>query len=418
MSRQEIYDLIVVGGGAAGLMAAGMAGRYGKRVLLLEKKESPGKKLMITGKGRCNVTNRCTSQDVIAAVPTNGRFLYSALSAFSPRDTMEFFEKMGVPLKTERGERVFPQSDRAADIVDALIRFVREQGVKIKTGEAVCKILIQEGRASGVLTKDGQEYRARQVLIACGGSSYPGTGSNGDGVKLAKQVGHTIVPLRPSLVALRMREQEECAAMQGLALKNCSIEVYDTVKKRILYEDFGELLFTHFGLSGPVILSASAHMRDMEPDRYKITINVKPALRPEQLDARLQRDFLENKNRDFSNSLGALLPRKMIPVMIARSQIPPEEKCNQITRAQRMSFGALLQSFSFTVLGFRPIEEAIVTAGGVSVKEVNPKTMESKKLPGLYFAGEVLDVDAYTGGFNLQIAFATGYLAAQAEIDD
>lgn len=418
MSRQEIYDLIVVGGGAAGLMAAGMAGRCGKRVLLLEKKEAPGKKLMITGKGRCNVTNRCTSQDVIAAVPTNGRFLYSALSAFSPQDTMEFFEKMGVPLKTERGERVFPQSDRAADIVDALVRFVRAQGVSMKTGEAVSKILTQEGRASGVLTKDGQEYRSKQVLIACGGSSYPGTGSNGDGIRLAKQAGHTIIPLRPSLVALRMREQEECAAMQGLALKNCAIEVYDTVKKRILYEDFGELLFTHFGLSGPVILSASAHMRDMEPNRYRITINLKPALRPEQLDARLQRDFLENKNRDFGNSLGALLPRKMISVVIARSQIPPETKCNQITRAQRMGFGALLQSLSFTVLGFRPIEEAIVTAGGVSVKEVNPKTMESKKLPGLYFAGEVLDVDAYTGGFNLQIAFATGYLAAQAEIDD
>lgn len=418
MSRQEIYDLIVVGGGAAGLMAAGMAGRCGKRVLLLEKKEAPGKKLMITGKGRCNVTNRCTSQDVIAAVPTNGRFLYSALSAFSPQDTMEFFEKMGVPLKTERGERVFPQSDRAADIVDALVRFVRAQGVSMKTGEAVSKILTQEGRASGVLTKDGQEYRSKQVLIACGGSSYPGTGSNGDGIRLAKQAGHTIIPLRPSLVALRMREQEECAAMQGLALKNCAIEVYDTVKKRILYEDFGELLFTHFGLSGPVILSASAHMRDMEPNRYRITINLKPALRPEQLDARLQRDFLENKNRDFGNSLGALLPRKMISVVIARSQIPPETKCNQITRAQRMDFGALLQSLSFTVLGFRPIEEAIVTAGGVSVKEVNPKTMESKKLPGLYFAGEVLDVDAYTGGFNLQIAFATGYLAAQAEIDD
>lgn len=412
MKNHNSYDVIVVGAGPAGMMAAGTAAEQGKRVLLLEKKEHPGKKLAITGKGRCNVTNQCENSEVIASVPTNGRFLYSALSVFSPQDTMEFFERLGVPLKVERGNRVFPQSDKASDIVEALVYFVRRNGVELVTGEAVSKILLQDGKVNGVETKEGNCYYSSKVLIACGGSSYPGTGSNGDGIRLAQKAGHTISPLRPSLVALRMQEQEECAAMQGLALKNCGIEVYDQKKKRRIYKDFGELLFTHFGLSGPVILSASAHMREMEPGRYRISLNLKPALSPEQLDARLQRDFTENRNRDFSNSLGALLPRKLIPVIIERSGIPPHWKCNQITRVQRTAFASLLRDFSFTVEGFRPIEEAIVTSGGVSVKEVNPKTMESKKVLGLYFAGEVLDVDAYTGGFNLQIAFATGRLAA------
>lgn len=412
MKNHNSYDVIVVGAGPAGMMAAGTAAEQGKRVLLLEKKEHPGKKLAITGKGRCNVTNQCENSEVIASVPTNGRFLYSALSVFSPQDTMDFFEGLGVPLKVERGNRVFPQSDKASDIVEALVYFVRRNGVELVTGEAVSKILLQDGKVNGVETKEGNCYYSSKVLIACGGSSYPGTGSNGDGIRLAQKAGHTISPLRPSLVALRMQEQEECAAMQGLALKNCRIEVYDQKKKRRIYEDFGELLFTHFGLSGPVILSASAHMREMEPGRYRISLNLKPALSPEQLDARLQRDFIENRNRDFSNSLGALLPRKLIPVIIERSGIPPHWKSNQITRVQRTAFASLLRDFSFTVEGFRPIEEAIVTSGGVSVKEVNPKTMESKKVLGLYFAGEVLDVDAYTGGFNLQIAFATGRLAA------
>ena len=414
MNQTYEFDAIVIGAGAAGMIAAGTAAQNGLRVLLLEKKERPGRKLMITGKGRCNVTNSCPSEEVIAAVPTNGRFLYSALARFAPEDTMRFFEGLGVPLKVERGNRVFPQSDHASDIVDALVHFVRSNHVTLRTECAVEKLLVKDSAVCGVRLKDHTEYTAPRVLIACGGSSYPGTGSNGDGVRLAKSVGHTIVPIRPSLVALCIEEVEDCRAMQGLSLRNCAIEVRDTVKKKVIYEDFGELLFTHFGLSGPVILSASAHMRDMAPDRYRISLNLKPALSPEQLDARLQRDLTENRNRDFSNSLGALLPRKMIPVVIARSGIPGETKCNQITRQQRMQLAGVLRTMTFTVTKFRPVEEAIVTAGGVSVREVNPKTMESKKISGLYFAGEVLDVDAYTGGFNLQIAFSTGILAADS----
>lgn len=414
MNQTYEFDAIVIGAGAAGMMAAGTAAQNGMRVLLLEKKERPGRKLMITGKGRCNVTNSCPPEEVIASVPTNGRFLYSALARFAPEDTMRFFEGLGVPLKVERGNRVFPQSDHASDIVDALVHFVRSNHVTLRTECPVEKLLVKDGAVCGVRLKDHTEYTAPRVLIACGGSSYPGTGSNGDGVRLAKNVGHTIVPIRPSLVALCTEEVEDCRAMQGLSLRNCAIEVRDTVKKKVIYEDFGELLFTHFGLSGPVILSASAHMRDMAPGRYRISLNLKPALSPEQLDARLQRDLTENRNRDFSNSLGALLPRKMIPVAITRSGIPGGNKCNQITRQQRMQLADVLRAMTFTVMGFRPVEEAIVTAGGVSVREVNPKTMESKKISGLYFAGEVLDVDAYTGGFNLQIAFASGILAADS----
>lgn len=400
------------------MMTAGTAAKQGLRVLLVEKKERPGKKLAITGKGRCNVTNQCPWEEVITAIPTNGRFLYGALSRFSPEDTMAFFEGQGVPLKTERGNRVFPQSDRAQDIVEALVHFNQKAGVHFLFDTRVAVVLQDGEQVRGIRTADGEEYLADKVLIACGGSSYPGTGSNGDGVRLAAKLGHTITPLRPSLVALCMEEQQECAGMQGLSLRNCAIQVQDTVKKRIIYDDFGELLFTHFGLSGPVILSASAHMRDMQAGRYEISINLKPGLSPEQLDLRLQRDLLENKNRDFSNSLGGLLPKKMIPVMIERSGIPSNKKCNQITRTEREQLAASLRDLRFHVKGFRPIEEAIVTSGGVSVREVNPKTMESKRIHGLYFAGEVLDVDAYTGGFNLQIAFSTGYLAAQRMVEE
>ena len=413
MKQLENLDVIVVGAGPAGMMAAGTAAQKGLRVLLVEKKDRPGRKLMITGKGRCNVTNACQPQDVIDSTPTNGRFLYSALSCFSPADTIRFFEERGVPLKVERGQRVFPQSDKAVDIVDAMTSFVKQSGVFLHTGAPVSQLLLENGAAAGVQLENGETLWAPKVLLACGGASYPGTGSNGDGARLARQAGHTIVPLRPSLVAVRAREQAECQEMQGLSLRNCGIRIFDNRKRRMIYDDFGELLFTHFGLSGPVVLSASAHMRDMTPGRYQISINVKPALRPEALDARVCRDLQENRNRDFSNSLGALLPRKMIPVVVRRSGIPPEEKCNQITRPQRQALVELLQDFRFTVEGFRPIEEAIITSGGVSVKEVNPKTMESKKVPGLYFAGEILDVDAYTGGYNLQIAFSTGRLAAQ-----
>lgn len=403
-------DLIVVGGGAAGMMAAGTAGELGLNVILIEKNARPGRKLGITGKGRCNLTNNCSVQDVITAVPTNPRFLYGAVSRFAPQDTMAFFEGHGVPLKTERGRRVFPQSDRAGDIIDALTRFLREHHVKILQGEAR-KLLIEEGGVRGVVLRDGTELLAPKVIVACGGASYPGTGSTGDGYRLARQAGHSVLPLRPSLVPL-VEQGGDCARMQGLALKNAAVRVYE--RQKLIYEDFGELLFTHFGVSGPVVLSASSHMRRMEPGVYRLEIDLKPALPPEKLDARLQRDLEENSNKDFINSLGALLPRKMIPILVERSGIPPETKCNAITREQRRDFAALLKGFSVNIKGFRPIEEAIVTSGGVNVREINPKTMESKLVHGLYFAGEVLDVDAYTGGFNLQIAFATGRLAAQA----
>ena len=402
--------VVVVGGGAAGLMAAGTAAQLGKQVVLVEKNNRMGRKLGITGKGRCNVTNDCTMQEVIEAVPTNPRFLYSALSRFSPQDVMAFFEELGVPLKTERGRRVFPQSDRAADIIDAMVRFLHANNVRI-VHAAVKRLLFAESAVRGVQLSDGTELLAGQVIVACGGMSYPGTGSTGDGYKLARQAGHTVVPLRPSLVPLLSMEKD-CTEMQGLALKNAAVRVYQG--KKLVFEDFGELLFTHFGLSGPVVLSASSHMRNMAPGAYRLSIDIKPALTPEKLDARLQREFEENNNKDFGNVLPALLPRKMIPVMIARSGISPDTKCNHITREQRREFAALLKNFSVTIQGFRPIEEAIITSGGVNVKEIDPKTMQSKFVKGLYFAGEVLDVDAYAGGFNLQIAFATGRLAALA----
>ncbi len=405
-------DLIVVGGGAAGMMAAGRAAELGLSVCLVEKNERLGRKLAITGKGRCNITNNCTVQELVASVPSNGRFLYGAVSAFTPQDTMAFFENLGVPVKTERGNRVFPVSDRALDVAQALEGWLRRNGCRVVRGEA--DSLLLEGEAAvGVRMKDSSVLHGGAVLVACGGVSYPGTGSTGDGFRLAEQAGHTVTPLRPSLVPL-IAGEEDCAELMGLSLRNIGLSVWDRKKKKEIYSDFGELLFTHFGLSGPVILSASSHIREMEPGRYEARIDLKPALTPEQLDARLRRDFGENKNRDFANSLGALLPRKLIPVAVRRSGIPGTLKCNAITREMRWDFLRLLKCFPFTVEGFRPIAEAIVTSGGVSVKELQPKTMESKLVRNLYFAGEVIDVDAYTGGFNLQIAFSTGRAAAEA----
>ena len=398
-----------MGAGAAGMMAAGSAAERGARVLLLEKNVRPGRKLMITGKGRCNVTNHCTAQEVIANVVTNGRFLYSAVSQFAPADTIAFFEALGVPLKTERGNRVFPVSDKASDIVDALARYVRRSGVSVLQTEV--QSLWMEGQVlRGVFGASGEAYSADRVIVACGGVSYPGTGSDGMGYRLAEQAGHTIVPVRPSLVPV-VCKGPDCAEMQGLSLRNCAVQVYDTRRQKVLYEDFGELLFTHFGLSGPVVLSAGSHIREMDDGRYVFRIDLKPALSFEKLDARLVRDFEENKNRDFLHALDAVLPRKMIPVVVRRSGIDPHIKCHSVTKEQRRNLVELLKAFTVTVEGFRPLAEAIVTAGGVSVREVSPKTMESKCLSGLYFAGEVLDVDAYTGGFNLQIAFSTGRAA-------
>ena len=405
-------DVLIIGGGAAGLMAAGVASMAGRNVVILERNDKPARKVMITGKGRCNVTNNCSSLDeLIANVPVNGRFLYSAFSRFMPQDTMELFEDMGVELKTERGNRVFPVSDRAADIVDALTAFATDDGAKIVKGRAK-ELIIEDGQVKGVLTYEDEKYFADSVIIATGGKSYPATGSTGDGYKLAQQAGHTIITPKPSLVSLECHEGF-CTDLMGLSLKNVSIKVNDTKKNKILYEDFGEMLFTHFGVSGPMILSASSHMREMERGRYEIHIDLKPRLTLEQLDARILRDFSENNNKNFINSLGGLLPRKMIPVAVKLSGIKPTEKVNQITKEQRQKLAAVLKDIKLTVNSFSPIEEAIVTSGGVKVSEINPKTMASKLVDNLYFAGEVIDVDAYTGGFNLQIAFSTGHLAGE-----
>lgn len=410
MSRK--YDVLVIGAGAAGMMAAGTAARRGKSVCLAEKNSQPGKKIRITGKGRCNVTNHCDVRTFVDSVPTNGRFLYGAASRFSPADTMAFFEDLGVPLKTERGNRVFPCSDHAADIADALARFARDGGVRFITAQAEA-LVRNENAVSGVRFRDGETVSADHVIVCCGGASYPATGSTGDGYRLAQQAGHTITPLRPSLVPL-VSEDEDCREMMGLALKNVFLRILDVKEGKVIYEDFGEMLFTHFGLSGPLILSASAHMRNMAPGRYRVLLDLKPALSPEKLDARLVREFEENRNRDFHNALKNLLPHAMIPVMVRRSGIPAETKCNSISRETRRSLAELFKCFSVSVRSFRPLAEAIVTSGGVSVAEVDPRTMESKRLRGLYFAGEVLDVDGYTGGFNLQAAFSTGRLAGSS----
>ena len=403
------HTIAVIGGGAAGLMAAGMAARAGARVLLFEKNPKIGRKLYITGKGRCNVCNDCDAQTVLANVPCNPRFLYSALGTFGPAQVKAFFEGEGVPLKTERGGRVFPVSDKAADIIDALHRFIRREGVTLVHQTAV-EIAAADGHVTGVRTGDGF-YEADRVIVATGGASYPATGSSGDGYRFAKELGHTVVPPRPSLAPL-VEAGDLCREMMGLSLKNVSVAVFEDNKR--IYEDFGEMLFTHFGVSGPLILSASAHMRYFGSKSYRIEIDLKPALDEKTLDRRLLSDFEKHKNNDFINALGDLLPRKMIPVMVRCAGIDPRCKVHSITKEQRRSLLRFMKAFPVTISGARPISEAIITSGGVSVREVSPKTMESKKVAGLYFAGEVLDVDAYTGGFNLQIAWSTGYLAGTA----
>lgn len=403
-------EIIIIGAGAAGMMAATQAARLGKSVTLLERNDRPGRKIVITGKGRCNVTNAANLlNELISAVPVNGRFLYSAFSTFMPQDTMDFFEDEGVALKIERGNRVFPVSDSSMDIVDALHNAALKAGVKFRKGRAV-DLKIENGEVTAVITEDGETVPCGAVIIATGGKSYPGTGSTGDGYMLAEKVGHTVTALKPSLVPLEVHEGF-CTALQGLSLRNAAIKVEDTEKFRTVYEDFGEMLFTHFGVSGPMILSASSHMRDMKSEKYVIHIDLKPALTHEQLDKRVVRELTENANKDYANVLALLLPRKLIPVAAQLTGIKPTVKANQITREQRACLVELLKDFKVTVTRFRPIEEAIITSGGVKVNEVDPKTMKSKLIPNLSFAGEVLDVDAYTGGFNLQIAFSTGYVA-------
>ncbi|WP_125114667.1 NAD(P)/FAD-dependent oxidoreductase [Agathobaculum sp. Marseille-P7918] len=399
-------NILVVGGGAAGLMAAGTAAESGAHVTLFETNEKVGRKLFITGKGRCNVCNNCDAQGVLQNVPVNPRFLYSALDCFSPTDVMAFFEKHGVPLKTERGNRVFPVSDKSADIIDALFTWIKRLGVTI-IQKTVEQLDIRDGQVTGVRA-GGKTYAGDRVIVATGGASYPQTGSTGDGYRFAKQAGHTVVPPNPSLVPL-VEAGDICRELMGLSLRNVQVTVFENNKK--IFSEFGEMLFTHFGLSGPLILSASAHMRHFGSKEYCAEIDLKPALDEKTLDKRLLSDFDKHKNSDFINALGDLLPRKIIPVVVQMSGIDPHEKVNSITKAQRASLLHTLKHFEVAVSGKRPIAEAIVTTGGVNVREVSPKTMESKKCAGLYFAGEVLDVDAYTGGFNLQIAWSTGRLA-------
>ena len=409
--KQTKDKIIVVGGGAAGMMAAVSAAEAGASVLLMERNPVLGKKLAITGKGRCNVTNHCASSEVLQNIPRGNRFLYSAISRFPPEETMRFFTSLGVPLKTERGNRVFPQSDRAADIVAFLRRALKQQGVSIVQAR-VSSVQQENGAVTGVQTDRGEFFPCHRVILATGGASYPRTGSTGDGYRMAQALGHTVVPPRPSLVPLETVE-DCCSKMQGLALKNVGLRVLNK-SGAVIYQDFGEMLFTHFGISGPIILSASAHMDNFAGESYTILLDLKPALDEKTLDTRLVREFRAHANRDFQNILPVLLPRLLIPVVLERSNIPPGVKGNSITKTQRQSLLHILKSFSLTVKRPRPIAEAIVTSGGIELSQINPSTMESKCISGLYFAGEILNADAYTGGFNLQIAWATGHAAGYA----
>ena len=405
-------QIVVAGAGAAGMMAAVTAARQGAKVVLIEPNEKVGRKLYITGKGRCNVTNDCRVDRLLASVPRNGKFLYSAFSRFSPQDTIAFFEKLGVPLKVERGNRVFPQSDRAADVIDALWKELRRCRVELRQ-DRVTEVAVSGGRVSGVKLEKAGLVNCEAVLLATGGASYPRTGSTGDGYRIAEALGHTITPIRGSMVPLES-EDRACSQLQGLSLRNVVLRMKNQRGKTV-YQEQGELLFTHFGLSGPLVLSASAHM-DFARDRYAAHIDLKPALDEEKLDARLLRDFGERANQDVSNALGALVPRSMIPVMAERTGIDGQTKVRDIRREQRRRLLDALKDFTVDISGPRPVEEAIVTAGGVKVSQVDPKTMQSKLVQGLYFAGELLDVDGYTGGFNLQIAWSTGYAAGLAAV--
>ena len=402
-------EIIVIGGGAAGCMAALAAAEQGASVTLLERNPKLGRKLYITGKGRCNVTNHCTVQEMLQNVPGNSKFLTSAITRFPPEEAEAFFEGLGVPLKIERGNRVFPQSDKAADIIDALLRALRKAKVAIVQDRAV-SLTVKEDRLTGVTGEQG-EYPCKALVIATGGVSYPLTGSTGDGYEFARALGHTIVEPRPSLVPL-VAEEPFCAQMQGLSLRNVAIQVKNS-KKKTVYAEQGELLFTHFGLSGPLILSASAHMRSMDKEHYFILLDLKPALDQEKLDSRLLRDLGEQANKNFRHVLEGLVPRLMVPVLLELTGIPGDLKANSITKAQRRKLLETLKGLRIDISGPRPIGEAIVTAGGVKTSEVDPHTMASKKVQGVFFAGEVLDVDAYTGGFNLQIAWSTGRAAGR-----
>ena len=401
------YDGIIIGGGPAGMFAAITAAKRGQKVLLLERNDRLGKKLLITGKGRCNVTNDCSEQEVLQNTPRNSRFLYSAMTAFPPEKAKAFFEENGCALKTERGNRVFPVSDKAQSVLECLQNELRRQRVTVKTAR-VKQILTEDGIVSGVETQN-ETIGAKWVILATGGASYPTTGSTGDGYIMAKTLGHTVVEPQGSLVPLETAGND-CQDMQGLSLRNVAVKLVNA-KKKVLYKDFGELLFTHFGVSGPTVLSASCHLKG---EGCRLIIDLKPALEENKLDDRIQRDLELYKNRSMENALTDLLPRSMIPVVLRRLEIDPDMQANSLTRQKRRALVELLKGFSVEITGKRPVAEAIITSGGVKVSEIDPKTMESKIVPGLFFAGEVIDCDAYTGGFNLQIAWATAYAAGTA----
>ena len=410
--------VIIIGGGPAGMLAAISAAKQNDEVILIEKNNSLGRKLLITGKGRCNITSSIDIDEFIKNIPGNGRFLYSAFQNFTNQDIVELIEKNGIKVKEERGNRIFPVTDRAEDVLNCLIKEMKKyKQIEIKTGKKVESILIEKEEVTGVKLETGEKIFGSKIILATGGKSYPGTGSDGDGYKMAKTLGHTVEKIRGSLVPLT-GDKRLCQSMQGLSLRNVKIQIKDIEKNKKIYDDFGELLFTHFGVSGPTILSSSAHLlrykdidRLFREEKIKLYIDLKPALSNEELDLRIRRDFEEAKNKEFKNSLEKLLPKKMIQAVLDLSGIDINKKVNSITKEERLKLVELLKNFEINIDGFRPVEEAIVTAGGISIKEINPKTMESKIIKGLYFAGEIIDVDAYTGGFNLQIAYSTGFTA-------
>ena len=409
--------VIVVGGGPAGMMAAITASENGNEVTIIEKMPSFGKKLLITGKGRCNITSSLYMSEFIKNTPGNGKFLYSAFQNYTNTDIIEFLKRQGLDVKEERGNRIFPVTDKSVDVLNCFKKRIDELKIQYKLNTIVEKILIKNNEVLAIRT-DREIIQTDKIILATGGKSYPLTGSTGDGYKIAKDIGHTIVPIKPSLVPLEVYEKELCKKLQGLSLRNVGIKIIDTDRRKLVYEDFGEMIFTHFGISGPTILSGSAHLAKYKDIDYllgknyiNISIDLKPALTEEQLDDRILRDFKEFKNKQFKHSLDKLLPQKMIPLIIELSKIDENKRVNEITKEERRNLVRLLKNFTITIKDFRPVEEAIITCGGINTKEINPKTMESKIITGLYFAGEIIDVDAYTGEFNLQIAYSTGYTA-------
>ena len=409
--------VVVIGGGPAGMMSAITSAENGNKVILIEKMQSLGRKLLITGKGRCNITSSLSMDEFIKNTPGNGMFLYSVYKNYTNTDIIDFLKKQGLEVKEERGNRIFPITDKSQDVLKCFTKRLKELNVEILLNQKVSEILVKDENVIGVKLQD-KIINADKIILATGGKSYPLTGSTGDGYKMVEKLGHTVTKIKPSLVPLETFEKDTCKEMQGLSLRNVEIKLKDIEKNKIIYEDFGEMLFTHFGVSGPTILSSSAHLvryknidELLKNKKIKLSIDLKPALSEEKLDERILRDFNEIKNKQFKNSLDKLLPQKLINIIIEKSGINPQKQVNEIKKEERRNLVKLLKNFEVTIKGFRPIDEAIITSGGINIKEINPKTMESKIVNGLYFAGEIIDVDSYTGGFNLQIAYSTGYTA-------